>query len=73
MAQYETGVWYSWGEDGDKDSRFPVPAGTLVAVRHRDGEIHPGICVGQDEAEDWSVDETNAHDGDIMAFMVEED
>lgn len=73
MSKYEKGVWYPWGDAGDQTGEFPVPLGTKVTVRHRDGDVIPDQFVGYAYAETWSVGEERDRDGDIMAFMVEED
>ena len=71
MSEYEKGVWYSWGIDGDKEPYFPVPEGTLVTVLHRDGEVFHNVRTGRDEAGEWWVDENDPQPGDIMFFRVE--
>jgi len=55
--------------------RYPVPPGTLVDVRHRDGGEHLGQPVGEDlsAAEDWgwSLDEAEQPNrGDIVAWRL---
>lgn len=72
MSEYEKGVWYAWGVDGDKEPSFPVPEGTLVSVIHRDGQLFTSVRTGRDEAEEWWIDENNPWPGDIMSFLVEE-
>ena len=74
MSKYQKGVWYPWGESGDKRDGFPpVPLGTKVTVRHRDGDVIPDQFVGYGAAETWVVVNDRYWDGDIMAFIVEED
>lgn len=74
--QYVPGVWYQWGAEQDhKSEKPPVPVGTLVEVKHRDGQYNidrAGVIDGYAEA--WDVcTEYNATEGDIMAFRIVED
>lgn len=50
----------------------PVKRGSLVDVKHRDGDVYYGVPAGMPEsrAEDWSHDTTFASPGDIVAYRV---
>lgn len=72
MSKYEIGVWYPWGDAGDHKNP-PVSLGTKVSVRHRDGDVFQNQFAGYDYAESWVVNNARGYDGDIMAFMVEEE
>lgn len=56
--------WIVWA-----GGTMPVPAGTLVDVKHRDGCEHLGVEVGERGvyAEDWSHDGSS---GDIIAYRI---
>lgn len=50
--------WIEWG-GGD----CPVPKGTLVDVKHRDGEVYFNVLAGIPGcAEDWTHEHTNKRD-----------
>jgi hypothetical protein len=58
--------WIEW-----TGGAMPVPFGTKVDVRHRDGDEivdEAGVLGGY--AEDWSIDVENPEDGDIVDYRV---
>lgn len=44
----------------DNTGEMPVPRGTLVDVEHRNGDQYFSVKAGQEEAEDWSVEDVRA-------------
>jgi hypothetical protein len=57
--------WVEWA-GGD----MPMEPGTLVDVRHRDGEVYTRVPAGSIYCEDWSRNDDNPYDGDIMAYRI---
>jgi hypothetical protein len=63
--------WFPWS-----GGACPVPAGTLVDVRHRDGDEFLGVSAGDPDevvAEDWSISDKQSHPGDIIAYRIHKD
>jgi hypothetical protein len=63
--------WLAWN-----GGECPVPAGTLVDVRHRDGDEFLGVSAGDPDevvAEDWSISDKQSHPGDIVAYRIHKD
>lgn len=61
----EAGGWVEWS--GGR--AMPVAVGTLIDVRHRDGDVFEGTPAGGTHSHDWR--HLNG-DGDIMAYRVVE-
>lgn len=71
-AQYESALaanegWIEWG-----GGECPVERGTIVDVKHRDGEISLNAESLSGKAETWSHEETE-HPGDIIAYRLHRD
>jgi hypothetical protein len=69
-----TNNWIMWN-----GGECPVPVGTLVNVKHRDGDIYYNQSAGVNlnipdgYAHDWSITPDYPYNSDIVAYQVVED